>query len=124
MARLLLHCILVNGQNAPKGRITYETTYKRFRSTQQVFSSAALPRRPSGRCQTTKDDMAKHAVRVAVRNVVKVVAVPPRPAAPRPVGRVAEPAEASGRPELLCGVSWDDSRRVWLVRPTSLPVRA
>jgi hypothetical protein len=72
----------------------------------------------------TKDDMAKHAVRVAVRNVVKVVAVPPRPVASQPAGRVAEPAEGPCRPELLCGVSWDDSRRVWLVRPASAPVRA
>jgi len=68
--------------------------------------------------------MAKHAVRVAVRNVVRVVAVPPRPVASRSVGRVAEPAEVPGRPELLCGVSWDDSRKVWLVRPACVPVRA
>jgi hypothetical protein len=68
--------------------------------------------------------MAKHAVRVAVRNVVKVVAVPPRPLVSRKAGQAGEPAEVPGRPELLCGVSWDDSRRVWLVRPASTVIRA
>jgi hypothetical protein len=67
--------------------------------------------------------MAKHAVRVAVRNVVKVVAVQPRPVARRSTDRVVEPAEMPGRAELLSGVSWDDSRRVWLVHPAAMPVR-
>ncbi|MBP7335535.1 hypothetical protein [Niveispirillum sp.] len=71
--------------------------------------------------------MAKNAVRVAVRNVVRVVKAPPALAArermtdrqsrhpDRPAGPTA--------PELLSGVSWDDGRKVWLVHPTPLPAR-
>ncbi|MDG5495333.1 hypothetical protein [Niveispirillum sp. BGYR6] len=60
--------------------------------------------------------MAKHAVRVAVRNVVKVVTVAPR-AASRSANPPGVTPSAAGRPELLAGVSWDDSRKVWLVHP-------
>lgn len=61
--------------------------------------------------------MAKHAVRVAVRNVVKVVTVAPRAASARPANLSGAAPSAAGRPELLAGVSWDDSRKVWLVHP-------
>ncbi|MQP66759.1 hypothetical protein GE253_15595 [Niveispirillum sp. SYP-B3756] len=61
--------------------------------------------------------MAKHAVRVAVRNVVKVVAVAPRAVSARPANLPGMAPSATGRPELLAGVSWDDSRKVWLVHP-------
>lgn len=60
--------------------------------------------------------MAKNAVRVAVRNVVKVVAVAPRPARPH---REAEATAKPGRVELLSGVSWDGGRQVWLVHPAA-----
>lgn len=75
----------------------------------------------------TKDDMAKHAVRVAVRNVVRVVKAPPALAATaratdRQAPRSGRPACAS-QPELLSGVSWDDGRKVWLVHPAPTPVR-
>ena len=62
--------------------------------------------------------MAKHAVRVAVRNTVKVVAVS-RPSAKvlQATGRPVAVAQGHGRPELLSGVAWDDSRKVWLVSP-------
>lgn len=66
--------------------------------------------------------MAKNAVRVAVRNVVRVVKVPPALAAQaraadrqaRPNARPALPTA----PELLSGVSWDEGHRVWLVHPS------
>ncbi len=61
--------------------------------------------------------MAKHAVRVAVRNVVKVVTVPARASSVRPSAPLGMVPAAAGRPELLAGVSWDDGRKVWLVHP-------
>lgn len=71
--------------------------------------------------------MAKAAVRVAVRNVVRVVKAPPALAA------AARSAERHSRgphgpagintPELLSGVSWDEGHKVWLVHPASVPVR-
>lgn len=68
--------------------------------------------------QQAKDDMAKHAVRVAVRNTVKVVAVsrPPSKAHQAP-GNPAVAVQGQGRPELLSGVAWDDGRKVWLINP-------
>ncbi|OYQ35252.1 hypothetical protein CHU95_08480 [Niveispirillum lacus] len=70
--------------------------------------------------------MAKHAVRVAVRNVVRVIAAPQALVAAK--ARVADrqarpPAGNVNTPELLSGVSWDEGRKVWLVHPLSLPVR-
>lgn len=73
-----------------------------------------------------KVDMAKHAVRVAVRNVVRVVKAPPAlvAAKARAVDRqVRQPAASLHTPELLSGVSWDEGRKVWLVHPLSLPAR-
>lgn len=70
--------------------------------------------------------MTKHAVRVAVRNVVRVVTAPPAlvAAKARLAGRqVRQPAASLNTPELLSGVSWDDGRKVWLVHPESLPAR-
>lgn len=70
--------------------------------------------------QQAKDDMAKHAVRVAVRNTVKVVAVSRAPSkAPQASGNpaVAVQGPGRGRPELLSGVAWDDGRKVWLINP-------
>lgn len=62
--------------------------------------------------------MAKHAVKVAVRNVVRVVTVPPQLAKGSEQGRRKEARVSTGRqPELLAGVSWDEGRRVWLVQP-------
>ncbi|MFV3127448.1 hypothetical protein [Niveispirillum sp. KHB5.9] len=71
--------------------------------------------------------MAKNAVRVAVRNVVRVVKAPPALAAKarmadRQVRQPDRPACANA-PELLSGVSWDEGRKVWLVHPAALPVR-
>ncbi len=71
--------------------------------------------------------MAKHAVRVAVRNVVRVVKAPPALVAKGAVD--GRHPHQTGRPagvptsELLSGVSWDEGRKVWLVHPSSFPAR-
>lgn len=74
-----------------------------------------------------KVDMAKNAVRVAVRNVVRVAKAPPALVAKGTMmdRRSRQPDRASGNntPELLSGVSWDDGRKVWLVHPVPLPAR-
>lgn len=74
-----------------------------------------------------KVDMAKNAIRVAVRNVVRVVKAPPALAAKGAMAdrRSRHPDRQAGiaTPELLSGVSWDDGRKVWLVHPASLPTR-
>jgi len=70
--------------------------------------------------------MAKHAVRVAVRNVVRVVTAPPALVAAKARvtdRKVRQPAASLQTPELLSGVSWDEGRKVWLVHPLSLPAR-
>lgn len=70
-----------------------------------------------------KDDMSKHAVKVAVRNVVRVVSVPPQALNGRGDARRPSSPAASPQSQLLSGVSWDDGRRVWLVHPAPLPAR-
>lgn len=71
--------------------------------------------------------MAKNAVRVAVRNVVRVVKAPPALAVKRAMddrhSRHPDRPASIMTPELLSGVSWDDGRKVWLVHPVSLPAR-
>lgn len=68
--------------------------------------------------------MSKHAVRVAVRNVVRVVTVPPQSVKGR-TGSGGPPSRLESGPQsqLLSGVSWDDGRRVWLVHPAPVPAR-
>lgn len=79
--------------------------------------------------------MAKNAVRVAVRNVVRVVKAPPGLAAKAAPALAAKARMADRQvrlpdrpaslhaPELLSGVSWDEGRKVWLVHPVPAPGR-
>lgn len=87
-------------------------------SRKRVWSVAGFLR-ADGACYSlnAKESMAKRAIKVAVRNVVKVTTVHPSGTASRKSSVPAPAGPLGGQSEMLVGVAWDGGRQVWLVRP-------